>query len=125
MACVLTSFRSNLPVDTKIKSLACSEAELLLTELLHEVILDLLQPVQPVHDLQDILRPLEIVPNDSPYPKTWDLEKTQVSRMLLTKLLHEVVLDLLQHVQPVLDLQVNLRPLEMVPNDSPYPKTWG
>ena len=45
--------------------------------------------------------------------------------MLLTKLLHEVVLDLLQHVQPVLDLQVNLRPLEMVPNDSPYPKTWG
>ena len=39
--------------------------------------------------------------------------------------LHEDILDLLQPVQAVLDLQVNLGPLEMVPNDSPYPKTWG
>ena len=42
----------------------------------------------------------------------------------VSKLLHEVLLDLLQPVQAVLDLQVNLGPLEMVPNDSPYPKTW-
>ena len=32
------------------------------------------------------------------------------------------VLDLL-HL--ILDLQVNLRPLKMVPNDSPGQKTWG
>ena len=35
------------------------------------------------------------------------------------KLLHQVVLDLLQPVQAVLVLQVHLRPLEMVPNDMP------
>ena len=51
--------------DTKFKSLACSEAELL-----HEVILDLLQPLQPILDLQVNLRRLKMVPNDSPYPKT-------------------------------------------------------
>ena len=55
-----------LMLDTKTKSLACSEAELLL-----KVLLDLLQPVQPVLDLQVNLRLLEMVPNDSPYPKTW------------------------------------------------------
>ena len=53
-------------LDTKMKSLACSEQELL-----HEVILDLLQPLQPILDLQVNLRLLEMVPNDSPYPKTW------------------------------------------------------
>ena len=37
----------------------------------------------------------------------------------------EVLLDLLQPVQAVLRLQVNLRLLQMVSNDSPYPKTWG
>ena len=56
-------------------------------------------------------------------PGVW--KKTQVSRMLLTELLHEVLLDLLQPVQPVLVVQVNLRLQEVVPNDSPYPKTWG
>ena len=40
--------------------------------LLHEVLLDLLQPVQAVLGLQDHLRPLRMVPNDSPYPKTWE-----------------------------------------------------
>ena len=38
------------------------------------------------------------------------------------KLLHEVIPDLLQPVQVVLDLQVNLRTLEMVLKDSPYQK---
>ena len=35
----------------------------------------------------------------------------------------EVLLDLLQPVHPVLGLQVDVRLLRMVPNDSPYLKT--
>ena len=88
-------------------------------ELLHEVLLGLLQSIQAVLALQVHLSPLEMVQNDLPYPKTWSLAYSEV------KLLHEVVLDLLQPIQAVLDLQVNLRPLEMVPNDSPYPKNLG
>ena len=42
---------------------------------------------------------------------------------LEAKLLHEVLLDLLQTAQAVLDLHVNPRPLEIIPNDSPYQKT--
>ena len=41
------------------------------------------------------------------------------------ELLHKVIIDLILPVQSVLDLQVNLRLLEMVPIDSPYSKTWG
>ena len=66
-----------------------------------------------------------MVPNDSPYPKTWCLKKIKFLAYLEAKLLCEDVPDLLQPVQAVLDLQVNLGPLKMVPNDSPYPKTWG
>ena len=66
-----------------------------------------------------------MVPNDSPYPKTWGLKKIRSLACSEAELLHEDVLDLLQPVQAVLDLQVNLGPLKMVPNDSPYPKTWG
>ena len=95
-------------------------------KLLHEVLLDLLQPVQAVHDLQVNLRPLELVPNDSPYPKTWwGLKKIKSLAYSEAKLLHKVLLDLLQPVQAVLGLQVNLSPLKMVPNDSPCPKTLG
>ena len=61
----------------KIRALACSEGELL-----HEELLDLLQPIQAVLALQVHLRPLEIVPNDSPYPKTWGLKKNQNSSLL-------------------------------------------
>ena len=43
------------------RSLACSEAELL-----HEVLLDLLQPIQVVLDLQVNMRPMEMIPNDLP-----------------------------------------------------------
>ena len=93
-------------------------------ELLLEVLLDLLQPIQAVLSLQVNLRPLEIVSNDSPYTKTW-VKKTMSLACLEVKLLLEVLLHLLQPVQSVLTLQVNLRPLEMVSNDSPYPKTWG
>ena len=59
-----------------------------------------------------------MVQNDSPYPKTW-LKKIRSLAYSEAKLLLEVVLDLLQPIQAVLALQVNLRPLEMVPNDSP------
>ena len=54
--------------------------------------------------------------------KTGEKTKTKVSEV---ELLREVLLDLLQPVQSVLSLQVNLRVLKIVPNDSPYPKTWG
>ena len=37
----------------------------------------------------------------------------------------EEVLGLLQPLHLVLDLQIDLRLTKMVPNDSPYPKTWG
>ena len=37
----------------------------------------------------------------------------------------ELGLLLLQPLQPVLGLQMGLRLLKIVPNDLPYPKTWG
>ena len=104
----------------KIRSLACLEAELL-----REDVLDLLQPIHAVLDLRVNLGPLKMVPNDSPYPKTWGLRKIRSLACLEAELLHEDVLDLLQPVLAVLDFQVNLGPLKMVPNDSPYSKTWG
>ena len=64
-----------------------------------------------------------MVPNDSPYPKTWGLKKIRSLARSEAKLLREDILDLLQPVQAVLDLQVNLRVLKMVLNDFPYPKT--
>merc|ERR1712223_1741753 len=91
---------------------------------LHEVVLDLLQPVQAVLDLQVNLVPLKMVPNDYPYPKTWGLKKIRSLACIEAELLPEVLRDLLQPIQAVLALQVHLRPLAMVSNDSPYPKTW-
>ena len=55
-------------------------------------------------------------------------QQIQVSSMFRTKvtiLLLEVVLGLLQPLHPVLDLQINLILLKMLPNDSSYLKTWG
>ena len=68
-----------------------------------------------------------MVPNDFQYPKIWHLKKSSSMSLagLEGELLPEVLLDHLQPVQVVLALQVHLRPLAMVPNDSPYPKTWG
>ena len=57
----------------KIMSLAYSQAKLLC-----EVLLDLLQPIQAVLDLQVNLRPLSVVPNDSPYQKYLGFKKNQV-----------------------------------------------
>ena len=98
----------------KFRSLARLEAELL-----REDVLDLLQPIQAVLDLQVNLGPLKMVPNDSPYPKTWGLKKIRSLACSEAELLHEDVLDLLQPVQAVLVLQAHLGPLRMVPNDSP------
>ena len=46
-------------------------------------------------------------------------------RTNVTISLLEVVLGLLQPLDPVLDPQIDLRLLKMVPNDFSYPKTWG
>ena len=64
----------------RIKFLAYPEAKLL-----YEVLLDLLQTVQAVHDLQVNLRPLELDPNDSPYPRTWALKKNHVPSLLASQ----------------------------------------
>ena len=87
-----------------------------------EVVLGLLQPHHPVLDLHINLGPLKMVPNDSPYPKTWGLKKIRALACSEAELLHDELLDLLQPIQAVLALQVHLRPLEMVPNDLPYTK---
>ena len=60
-------------------------------------------------------------------PKHVFRHQNQVSRRLgttFTVSLLDVILGLLQSLHPVLDLQVGLRLLKMVPNDFPWPKTW-
>ena len=52
------------------------------TKSLFEVVLGLKQPLYPVLDLQIDLKLLKMVPNDSPYPKTWVFKKNQVSSLL-------------------------------------------
>ncbi len=58
-------------------------------ELLHEVVLGLLQPIQAAFALQAHLGPLAMVPNDSPYPKTWGLKKIRSLACSEAELLHE------------------------------------
>ena len=59
-----------------------------------------------------------------PIPKNMGFKKNPKSLACSeVKLLHEAVLDLLQPIQAVLDLQVNMRSLTMVQNDSQCPKT--
>ena len=58
-------------------------------------------------------------------PKHWFFHQNHVSIMLRSWVrisLLEVLLDLLQPLHPVLGLQVDVRLLKMVTNDSPYPK---
>ena len=65
-----------------------------------------------------------MVPSYSPNPKTQGLIPTPSPQHVeLATTLPEVVLGFLQPLHPVLDLQVDLRLLKMVPNDFPYPKT--
>ena len=63
--------------------------------------------------------------------KYWLWPQNHVSSLLRSSatprvriLLLEVLLDLLQPLHPVLDLQVTLRLLKMVQNDSPTTKHW-
>ena len=59
-------------------------------------------------------------------PEGWN--QNYVSSMNRTKVtisLHEVILGLLQTLHPVLGLQIDLRLLKIVSNDSPYPKTFN
>ena len=100
----------------KLVSLTC-----LVAKLLHELLLALLQHVQAVHDLQVNWRQLDIVPNDSLCPKKLGLKKTKSRSCLEAELLPNVLLDLLQPVEAVLDPQINLRQLKLVPNDSQKP----
>ena len=72
-------------------------------ELLCEVLLDLLQPVQSVVSLQVNLRVLKMVPNDSPYPKTWGLKKNRSVACLEVELLHEELHHLLRPSTMILD----------------------
>ena len=93
-----------------------------------QVVLGLLQHLCPVLDLQINLRFLKLVWNDSPNPKTLVWYQNYVSSTIRTKVtisLHEVVLGLLQTLHPVLGLQIDLRLLKIVSNDSPYPKTFS
>ena len=59
-----------------------------------------------------------MVSNDSLYPQTC-VKKTKSLACLEIEFLHEVLHDLLQPIQVVLDLKVNMRPMEMVQNDFP------
>ena len=95
---------------------------------LHEMVLDLLHPIFYFPIWDQILRLLKMVPSDYSWPKTLDLSPKTFSTMFRTKVTIsclQVVLGLLQPLDPVLDLQINLRLLKMVPNDFSYPKTWG
>ena len=88
--------------------------------------LGLLQPLHPVLDLQVGGKLLKMVPKDFPWPKHGSRSQIQESRRLRTKFtgsLLEVVLGLLQPLHHVLDLQVSVRLLKMVPYDLPWPKT--
>ena len=93
-----------------------------------QVVLGLPQHLGPVLDLQINLRFLKLVWNDSPNRKTLVWYQNYVSSTIRTKVtisLHEVVLGLLQTLHPVLGLQIDLRLLKIVSNDSPYPKTFS
>ena len=99
IACELRSRPcKKLEKKTKTKSLGYSEVELL-----REVLLGLLQPVQSVLSLQVNLRVLKMVPNDSSYPKTWGLKKTRSLACLEVELLHEELHHLLRPSTTILD----------------------
>ena len=83
-----------------------------------EVVLGLLQPLQPVLHLQINVRFLKMVPNESPYQKPLVWYQNQVSHMIRTQFIsscHDAILGLLQTPHPVRDLQFEMRHLKMVP----------
>ena len=86
-----------------------------------EVILGLLQPLHSV-DLWSEAD--ESGPKWFPIPKNIGMDTKNKSPAWVTISLLEVIFGLLQPLHPLLDLQVGLRLLKMVPNDFPWPKTW-
>ena len=64
----------------------------------------------------------ELIPHTNKHGVWHQNQVSSMARSKVRNFLLEVVLDLLH---PILDIQVNLRPLKMVPNDSPCQKTWG
>ena len=54
----------------------------------------------------------------------YEIKSLEYSEENLRVSLLEVVLGLLPPLHPVLDLQVGLRLLKMIPNDFPWPKIW-
>ena len=83
-----------------------------------EVVLGLLQPLQPVLHLQINVGFLKMVPNESPYQKPLVWYQNQVSHMIRTQFIsscHDAILGLLQTPHPVRDLQFEMRHLKMVP----------
>ena len=64
----------------------------------------------------------ELIPHTNKHGVWHQNQVSSTARSKVRNFLLEVVLDLLH---PILDIQVNLMPLKMVPNDSPCQKTWG
>ena len=109
---------------TRTMSLSCSEAELEFHFL--KYFLTSYSPSTQFLAFRSIwgfLKWSQMIPH---IPKHWFSNQNHVCGMLRSWVrisLLEVLLDLLQPLHPVLGLQVDLRLLKMVPNDSPYPKT--
>ena len=93
-----------------------------------QVVLGLLQHLDPVLDLQSIWGSWNWSQMIPPTLKHWYDTKIMSQARSKTKVtisLHEVVLGLQQTLHPVLDLQIDMRLLKMVSNDSPYPQTFS
>ena len=114
--------------DTRTMFLASSKAELL-PKLEFHILKSLLTSYSPTtqylsfRSIWGILKWSQMIPHT---PKHWFCHQNHVSSMLrswvtiqVRILLLEVLLHLLQPLHPVLVLQVNLRPLKMVPTYSP------
>ena len=116
----------NMGIDTKIKSLASPQAKLEIYTLKGSWTSYRPSTLFLTFRLIWGSRPWsQLIPHTQ---KHVDRHQNQVSSISTSKVrnLHpEGVLDLLQPLHPILGLQVNLGVLKIVPNDSPYPKTWG
>ena len=113
-------------IDTKNKSLVCSEPKLQFHSL--KLSLASYSPSTIFLTFRSIWGSWKWSQMIYHGPKHWVWHQKQVCSMFRTKVtisLLEVVLGLLQLLHPVLDLQVYLRLMNKVPNDFPWPKTLG
>ena len=115
----------NIGLDTKNKSLACSEPKLQF----HSLKFSLASYSPSILFLTSrsswgSWKWSQMICHTN---KHWVWHHTQVSSKFRTKFtisLLDVLIGLLQHLHPVLDRQVNLKLMEVIPNDLPYTKTW-